>query len=76
MTVVVKYSSRYPYLPEAVGDNFHDLGRILGVTASAVSHAVHRGSEQYKVVDITEWWPTNDGCLWTYDENGRVIIKE
>ncbi len=58
MRLVVKYSSRYPYLPEAVGDNFHDLGRILGISASAVSHAVHRGSKIYKVIEIEpEVWP-------------------
>lgn len=63
MNLVVKYSSKPPHLPQAVGDNFHDLGRILGISASAVSHAVHRNSELYKVVDIDEWWPTNDGDL-------------
>lgn len=76
MRLVVKYSSKPPHLPQAVGDNFHDLGRILGISASAVSHAVHRNSELYKVVDIDEWWPTNDGDLWTYDEKGNVLIRE
>ena len=54
MRLVVKYSSKYPHLPVAVGDNFHDLGRILGISASAVSHAVHRNSELYKVVEIKD----------------------
>ena len=77
MSLVVKYSKKYPYLPEAVGDNFHDLGRILGISASAVSHAVHRNSEVYKVVDDTpEMWPDNDGNLWYYSENGEVVIVE
>lgn len=38
----------------AVGDNCHDLARILGFTASAVSHAIHRGSKLYHVVDDVE----------------------
>lgn len=54
MKLVVKYSDKPPYLPQAVGDNFHDLGRILGITASAVSHAVHRNSEIYKVVEVED----------------------
>ena len=77
MSLVVKYSKIYPYLPEAVGDNYHDLGRILGISASAVSHAVHRDSELYKVVnDGPEMWPDNDGNLWYYDENGKTVIVE
>ena len=61
MSLVVKYSKIYPYLPEAVGDNFHDLGRILGISASAVSHAVHRDSELYKIVEVeeAEEWKTS-----------------
>lgn len=70
MKVVVRYSEEYPNLPVAVGDNFHDLGRILGISASAVSHAVHRDSEIYKVVEIEEdpaLYPDNDGNLWYKD---------
>lgn len=74
MTVVVRYSEKYPNLPVAVGDNFHDLGRILGISASAVSHAVHRNSELYRVVDLDEpeMHPDNDGRLWYYNDQGRV----
>lgn len=54
MRLVVKYSPKPPYLPQAVGDSYHDLGRILGISASAVSHAVHRDSELYKVVEVEE----------------------
>ena len=76
MKLVVKYSPKPPHLPQAVGDNFHDLGRILGISASAVSHAVHRNSELYKVVDCDEWWPTNDGGLWRYKEDGGIEYKD
>jgi hypothetical protein len=72
MTLVVKYSKEPPYLPEAVGDNFSDLGRILGITASSISHSIHRNSELYKVVEIDDWYPTNDGQLWRYSEDGAV----
>lgn len=77
MSLVVKYSKIYPYLPEAVGDNYHDLGRILGISASAISHAVHRDSELYKVVEEDEgWWPTNDGGLWRYRDDGTIEYKD
>lgn len=39
---------------EAVGDNCHDLARILKITPSAVSHAIHRGSKLYIVIDDEE----------------------
>lgn len=69
MTVVVRYAEEFPHLPVAVGDSFHDLGRILGISASAVSHAVHRNSELYKVVNIDEpkLYPTADGGFWYKD---------
>ena len=69
MKLVVKYSSKPPYLPLAVGDSFHDLARILGISASAISHAVHRDSELYKVVEIEEqeMYPNNDGGFWYKD---------
>ena len=34
----------------AVGDNCHDLARILGITPQAVSHGLHRGSRLYHFV--------------------------
>lgn len=77
MNLVVKYSKEFPYLPVGVGDNFHDLGRLLGISASAISHAVHRNSELYKVVEVEpDMYPDNDGNLWYWDENGRVVIVE
>ena len=38
----------------AVGDNCHDLARILGITPQAVSHGIHRGSRLYHVIDDTD----------------------
>lgn len=38
----------------AVGDNCHDLARILGITPQAVSHGIHRGSKLYHVIDEVE----------------------
>ena len=35
----------------AVGDNCHDLARILGITPQAVSHGIHRGSKLYHVIE-------------------------
>lgn len=39
----------------AVGDNCHDLARILGITPQAVSHGIHRGSKLYHVIESAEW---------------------
>lgn len=52
--MIVKYSKEFPYLPEAVGDNCHDLARLLGITASAVSHAIHKGSKRYVIIEDHE----------------------
>lgn len=77
MNLVVKYAEEYPNLPVAVGDNFNDLGRLLGITASAISHAVHRNSELYKVVTVEpEWYPDNDGGLWRKMEDGTIEHKD
>ena len=38
----------------AVGDNCHDLARILGITPQAVSHGIHRGSKLNAVIDNEE----------------------
>lgn len=35
----------------AIGDNCHDLARILGITPQAVSHGIHRGSKLYAIVE-------------------------
>ena len=70
MNLVVKYAEEYPNLPVAVGDSFHDLARILGISASAISHAVHRNSELYKVVEVEEdpvLYPDNNGGFWYKD---------
>jgi len=38
----------------AVGDNCHDLARILKITPQAVSHGIHRGSKLYAKIDESE----------------------
>ena len=38
----------------AVGDNCHDLARILGITPQAVSHGIYRGSKLYQVIEDEE----------------------
>ena len=70
MKLVVKYSNKPPYLPLAVGDNFYDLAKILGISASAVSHAIHRDSDTYKIVEVDDdpvLYPDNNGGLWYKD---------
>lgn len=51
-TLVCKYDK--DGVLAAVGDSMHDLARQLGVTASTVSKAVHRGSKSYALVEIDD----------------------
>lgn len=43
--MIIRYDKNEQVI--AIGDNCHDLARKLGITASAVSHAIHRGSKLY-----------------------------
>ena len=38
----------------AVGDNCHNLARLLGITPQAVSHGLHRGSKLYHYIEEAE----------------------
>ena len=38
----------------AIGDNCHDLARLLGITYQAVSHGLHRGSRLYMYIPDEE----------------------
>ena len=36
---------------DAVADSVHELAELLGITASAVSHGLHRGDDRYMLID-------------------------
>ena len=38
----------------AIGDNCHDLARLLGITYQAISHGLHRGSKLYAYIPDEE----------------------
>ena len=52
----------------AVGDNCHDLARILGITPQAVSHGIHRGSRLYHVVPDDDEGDGDPVAQERYDE--------
>lgn len=47
--MIVRYDKNENVI--AIGENCHDLARILGITPQAVSHGIHRKSKLYAVID-------------------------
>lgn len=47
--MIVRYDKNENVI--AIGENCHDLARILGITPQAVSHGIHRKSKMYAVID-------------------------
>lgn len=54
MKVFVKYSKKFPYLPEAVADSKEELARILGKRLNLVESSISKGYKTYKEVEINE----------------------
>lgn len=52
----------------AVGDNCHDLARQLKITPQAVSHAIHRGSKLYAVIE-----EGGDKCKKKSKKNSQIL---
>lgn len=50
--MIVRYDKEGQVI--AIGDNCHDLARILGITFQAVSHGIHRGSKLYAYIQEDE----------------------
>jgi hypothetical protein len=51
-SVYVKYSARFPYLPEAVGDTAAEIGRSLGVCTGNIYSAISKKCNTVKKVRI------------------------
>lgn len=54
MKVFVKYSKKFPYLPEAVADSKEELARILGKRLNLVESSISKGYKTYKEVEIED----------------------
>jgi len=54
MTVYVKYSNEYPYLPLAVADSKIELARMLGLTINVVASSLNHGYRTYAAVEIDD----------------------
>lgn len=52
--VYIKYSNKYPYLPEAVGLNVKDLADRLGKSYNTVMSAISRKQSTYAAVIIDD----------------------
>ena len=51
-TVYVKYSARFPYLPEAVADTGAELGRMIGTCTGNIYSAISKNCNTVKKVRI------------------------
>lgn len=52
MKVFIKYSNKFPYLPEAVADSKEELARILGKRLNLVESSISKGYKTYKEIEI------------------------
>lgn len=50
----VKYSKKYPYLPEGVADTKTELAKVLGVRPNLVFSAFSRGISTYVEVEVDD----------------------
>lgn len=50
----IKYSNRYPYLPEAIADNKRELAKQLGKSIGTVASAFSRKQSNYAVVEVED----------------------
>lgn len=60
-------------LPEAVAGSAKELARMVGKSPDSIATMISRGYPGYHKVKVdNDWFPTNDGGLWRYGENGKV----
>lgn len=50
--VYVKYSARFPYLPEAVADTGAELGRLIGTDTGNIYSAISKKCNTVKKVRV------------------------
>lgn len=68
LSLYVKYSKSYPYLPEAVADTAAELARMVETNPHVIWSSISHGRSTYAKVDyIPDMHPDNDGGAWFYD---------
>lgn len=50
----IKYSNRYPYLPEAIAYSKRELAKQLGKSIGTVASAFSRKQSNYAVVEVED----------------------
>lgn len=50
--IYIKYSSKYPYLPEAIADSVKELAEKTGHTPGSVSSCVSKGYKMWAKVEV------------------------
>ena len=77
MKLYIKCTTDKYELPEAVADSVQELASMVGKSAGSIATMISKGYPGYHKVSVELiWWPDNDGGMWTYADNGRVIYKE
>lgn len=77
MKLYMKCTTDELELPLAVADSIPELAKMTGNSENTIRSSISRCSNTFYVVDVPpEMWPDNDGNLWYYDNNGRVVIVE
>jgi hypothetical protein len=52
--VYIKYSNKFPYLPEAIADNKRELAKKLGKSIGTVASAFSRKQSNYAIVEVED----------------------
>ena len=74
MKLYIKVSNDKYELPIAVADSPAELAAALGVKRESILSMLTRQVGGYHRVEIEpDLYPDNDGNLWYYDEDGRVV---
>ena len=74
MKLYIKVSNDKYELPIAVADSPAELAAALGVKRESILSMLTRQVGGYHRVEIEpDVYPDNDGGLWYYDNDGRVV---
>lgn len=77
MNLYMKTTTDKYELPIAVEDSPAKLARRLGLNRHSVATMCSKQKNGYHRIKIEpEMYPDNDGGLWYYGDDGRVIIVE
>ena len=77
MNLYLKTSRDEYELPEIVADSVQELAKKTGKTPGSIATMISRGYPGYCKVNVGPiWYADNDGGVWTYADNGRVIRRD